>query len=114
MPRGGGRDCRELTRKLPDSLLTSCHSPFSVSLMSRSKPQSVLADAAEIKRLRQLKGWSAAQLAEQAEIGRTSVWYIEERGRPCRRVVLWSIANALGVTMQDITAPADGSERKTA
>jgi transcriptional regulator with XRE-family HTH domain len=65
---------------------------------------SVLADGAELERLRTGKGWSLARLAEQAGLERTSIWYIEH-GRPCSRAALGRIALALGVTAADITAP---------
>jgi transcriptional regulator with XRE-family HTH domain len=72
----------------------------------------VFGDGEKIRQLRTGKGWSTAQLAENAGIGRTSVWYIENNLRGCKAFVLVRVANALGVTAEDITAPEQ--DRKSA
>ena len=56
--------------------------------------------AANVKRLRKKKGWSARRLADEADL--SSVRMIEAGLRPGSMETLEKIATALGVTVSDL------------
>jgi transcriptional regulator with XRE-family HTH domain len=55
-----------------------------------------------IKQLRACKGWSQAQLAQEAKLGESTVQRAETDGRCMRAGTLQQIANALGASLAEI------------
>jgi transcriptional regulator with XRE-family HTH domain len=69
---------------------------------------------ANIRRLRKGLGWSHGKLAAEAKLSRALIWKIEE-GAPRTPVAqLQPIAAALGVTLDDLAAPARRSRAPSA
>jgi diguanylate cyclase (GGDEF)-like protein len=63
------------------------------------------ANGKRVKELRNARGWTQEELAEQAEISPRTVEKLEA-GKSVRHRTLMSVAEALGVSRQDIEAPA--------
>lgn len=63
-------------------------------------------DGMLIQQLRVKRGLTPAQLAKKTSIGLSSVYHIEN-GRPCKQLVLWRIATALGTTADKISDMSD-------
>jgi transcriptional regulator with XRE-family HTH domain len=59
-----------------------------------------------LKNARILRGWSQEQLAEAARVNRVTVSQIESGQRPASRDAQWKLAEALGVTPEQIMGVA--------
>lgn len=100
-------------KELPLQVASSLEQIPERESMSRRQRRSVQPDAAAMRRLRDLKGWKQAELAERARISLGSVSHIEN-GKPVFRHTLAQAAQALGVrdlraVLIDETPPADAS-----
>ncbi|MGO8994559.1 MAG: helix-turn-helix domain-containing protein [Polyangiaceae bacterium] len=65
--------------------------------------------AERIQRLREAKGWSQAQLAEEADMAPAAVSRLVTGERPPRMEHLLALARALGVTLTELTIGTDAA-----
>lgn len=63
-------------------------------------------NTARLRRLRRAQGWTQTALAARADVHPSTVNRLEH-GRPASPASVKSVADALGVTVDDLAAPDD-------
>lgn len=61
-------------------------------------------DRIRLRRLREFSGKSIRQLAREANVSHSHLAYIESGGRKPKEGVVKKLADALGVSMEDLTS----------
>jgi ribosome-binding protein aMBF1 (putative translation factor) len=80
-------------------------------LAAVKKPAVVQEFGVRLRRLREAKGWTLAELADRAEVGSATVFRVEKGQHAASLDVLACLAEALGMTVSELLAmePSEGS-----
>lgn len=74
------------------------------------RPPGIRVDGPKIRRIRIRRGITVTDLASRIGRARGSIWNIEAQDAPVSEVFVNQLANALGVSVEDITKSGDGEE----
>ena len=70
--------------------------------------------ASVLRRTRRERGWSVQELAERAQVSRSMVSKVEREGAQPTAVLLGRLSGALGMTLTELVARAEGDDRRLA